>query len=99
MLVLSGTNLEEDAIKQGIRQIKRWIYASKQDKNPGIALLHANYSVGNIDMFLQMYHPTVIMKYTKDDIFELYREATTLQDDAQKRVLELCPKAGTHEIF
>lgn len=99
MLVLSGITPEEDAIKQGIRQVKRWLYASKQDKNPGIALLHANYAVGNIDMFLQMYHPNTILKYTKDDIYELYREATKLQDEAQKRVLEVCPKAGTHEIF
>lgn len=80
-----------EAIKQAIRQIERWIFASKQDKHPGIALLHANYAVGDLDMLRQMYDDAVVFEITGKNPLKLLREATQLQDKAQREVMRYCP--------
>lgn len=54
-------------IKKGIRQIERWIIAARQDSNPGIKLLHANYAVGNLDMLRQMFSDNEIKEATSKD--------------------------------
>ncbi len=82
----------DEAIKQAIRQIERWIFAAKQDKHPGIALLHANYAVGDLDMLRQMYSDIEIANVSGRNALYLLREATALQDKAQKEVLSMCPR-------
>lgn len=77
-------------IEQAIRQIERWIYASKQDTHPGIAMLHANYAVGDIDMLRQMFSDDEIKKFTGKDALNLLREATKLQDQAQAKLMRYC---------
>ncbi len=80
------------SIKQGIRQIERWIVAAKQDLHPGIKLLHANYAVGNLDMLRQMYNSKVIKSTTGRDVDKLMRIAISLQDEAQRQLMVICPK-------
>lgn len=79
-------------ILQGMRQIERWLVAAKQDKHPGIKLLHANYAVGNLDMFRQMYTDEEIKQVTGKDSQKLMTIATQLQDEAQKELTKLCPR-------
>ncbi len=80
-------------ILQGMRQIERWMVAAKQDKHPGIKLLHANYAVANLDMIRQMYDDAEIYNQTGKDLRQLVIIATRLQDEAQKELYRVCPKA------
>jgi len=79
-------------IKQGVRQIKRWMIAAAQDAHPGIKMLHANYAVGNLDMLIQQYPFETIKKVTGEDLQALFRRATELQDEAQNALLAICPE-------
>jgi len=83
---------QNEAIKQAIRQIERWIFASKQDRHPGIALLHSNYAVGDLDMLRQMYDDKMVLEVTGKNPLKLLREATSLQDKAQREVMLYCPR-------
>ena len=81
------------SVKQGIRQIERWLIAATQDIHPGIKLLHANYAVGNIDMIRQQFPDTTIKAITGKDPVELHTKASGLQDAAQRELALLCPSA------
>jgi len=80
------------AIIQGMRQIERWMVAAKQDKHPGIKLLHANYAVGNLDMIRQMYSDEEVKQQTGKDLSKLTTIATQLQDEAQNELATMCPQ-------
>ena len=79
-------------IRQGIRQVERWLIAAKQDSHPAIKLLHANYAVGNLDMIRQMYSDEEIKLKTGKDASNLMVIATRLQDEAQKELARICPQ-------
>lgn len=79
-------------ILQGMRQIERWMIASKQDQHPGIKLLHANYAVANLDMLRQMYDDDEIKARTGKDPQRLMIIATQLQDEAQNELARICPQ-------
>lgn len=81
-----------DAIKMAVRQIKRWIFAAKQDRHPGIAFLHASYAVGDLDMLRQVVSDNVVIDVTRINPFELHKEATQLQDEAQDKMESMCPR-------
>ena len=87
-------SISPDSIKKGVRQIERWMLAVKQDRNPGIALLHANYAVGNLDMLRQMVSDNEVIKVTGKNPLQLMARATRLQDIAQKKVIDLCNMNG-----
>lgn len=78
-------------ITQAIRQIERWLIATKQDRHPAIKMLHANYAVGDLDMLRQMYTDQEIMAVTGKDSLALLRIATHAQDQAQQELARLCP--------
>lgn len=78
-------------ISQAIRQIERWLIATKQDRHPAIKMLHANYAVGDLDMLRQMYSDQDIMTATGKDSLALLRAATQAQDHAQLELARLCP--------
>lgn len=75
-----------DAMKIAIRQTTRWLYAAKQDKSPLVAMLHANYAVGNIDLMRQMWTDAEIAAGTGYDIHALVKDAQQVQDAAQRRL-------------
>lgn len=77
-------------ININIRQITRWLIASKQDSNPAVAMLHANYAVADIDMLRQQFSDDVVKKYSGLDVLKLHNEATALQDKAQKELRKKC---------
>jgi len=81
-----------EQIVTGIRQTKRWLIASAQDQHPAIAMLHANYAVGNIDLLKQMWTEKEITAATGEHIDQLMKEATAAQDRAQRRLQEACPE-------
>lgn len=76
-----------EAVRVAVRQIERWIYASQQDTNPGIAMLHADYAVGDLDMLRQMVSDSEVIQITGRSPRDLLLKATTLQDKAQQQLL------------
>jgi ketosteroid isomerase-like protein len=78
-------------IRQAVRQIERWMYAATQDRHPGIAMLHANYAVGDIDMLRQMYPDDLVWEVSGRHPIELLRQATAAQDRATRDLARLCP--------
>lgn len=84
-------HVSAQSIRIAIRQIKRWSFASIQDKNPGIALLHANYAVGDLSMLREMVNDNKIKKATGIDPFKLHLQTINLQDKAQTKLLKKCP--------
>lgn len=80
-------------IRQGIRQVERWLTAARQDEHPGIKLLHANYAAGNLDMIRQMYSDKEIIEVSGKDPQYLMTVATKLQDEAQNELARICPQA------
>lgn len=79
-----------DPLAQGIRQIKRWILAARQDQDPAVKWLHASYAVGNIDLVRQMYSDEDMKLKTGEDIQYLMLQATSLQDQAQLALVARC---------
>lgn len=82
-----------DPIKLAIRQTTRWLVASRQDAHPGIAMLHANYAVGNIDLLRQLWTDKEIA-VEGIDINVLAQEAQALQDRAQRQLMAQCEAFG-----
>lgn len=84
--MFEGTTDNKEAIALAIRQTKRWIKAAQQDKDPIVALLHANYSVGVISNLRDMFGDIKIKKTTNNDAFKIHQEAVRLQDWTQQQV-------------
>ena len=78
-------------IQVGMRGAQRWTYAARQDLDPGIKALHANYAVAIIDGLRQMYSDSLIRKVTGEDAKALLNQATSLQDEAMKEIGHICP--------
>lgn len=74
-----------------LRQVTRWILAAKQDQDPAVQLLHANYAVGNLDLIRQLFTDEHVERETGHNPLTLHREAIALQDQAQQRLQVLCP--------
>lgn len=74
-----------DSIKIALRQIERWMYAAAVDTNAAIALLHANYAVGDLDLLRQMVSDDIVIRETGKNPQVLLAQAIKLQDSAQKR--------------
>ncbi len=67
-----------DGMQKAIRQTKRWLFAAKQDANPYVAMLHANYAVGNIDLMRQLWSDYELATYGQINVHELLRDATQI---------------------
>lgn len=74
-----------------IRQTARWAVASQQDKNPLIAVLHANYAVGFLSALKQITTDTEIERVTGLDILKFERMIYSIQDSANRKATAECP--------
>ncbi len=86
-------------IKTLIRGCSRWAIASKQDKSPLIALLHANYASGYLWAIKDVFTNEDIYKWTGVNIIDYQDKITSIQDDATKRVSEICPTFAKEILF
>lgn len=80
----------EEIIRRAVRQVERWLFAARQDRHPGVALLHANYAVGDLDLLRQLYEDADVRRVTGRDPPVLLAEASRLQDEAQANLNRLC---------
>lgn len=79
-------------IKTLVRQASRWSTAASQDENPMIALLHANYGAGYLWALKDIATDTEIEKAMKIDIIKFRDEIVRIQDEANMKVIKLCPQ-------
>ena len=82
---------KEKSIKTFIRQAARWSSAAKQDKNPIIAVLHANYGAGYLWALKDIATDNEIEKIGGIEIFKFRDEIVAIQDKANKELVRKCP--------
>lgn len=73
-------------MKTALRQTTRWLFAAKQDANPFVAMLHANYAVGNIDLIRQLWSDAEVVAATGHDITALAKDAAQMQDVVKRQL-------------
>lgn len=71
-------------IRLQVRQVRRWLAAARQDRDPGIRFLHATYGVGNLDILRQVASDEAIARASGEDPGALHRTLIALQDEAQR---------------
>lgn len=76
--------ISPEGINIAIRQVKRWLYAAEQDKDPYVQLLHSTYAIGDIDLLREITSDMEIIKAANIDILSLRTKAIKLQDTAQQ---------------
>ena len=82
-----------------IRQAARWSTAARQDQNPMIALLHANYGAGYLWAAKDIATENQIEKATNIDIVKFTSEIVKTQDTATKNMIRVCPEFGPDPTY
>lgn len=72
-----------------VRQIARWSIAAKQDINPFIATLHANYAAGYLWALKDLVSEGEIDKITNYRALE--KRVTQIQTDTTTKLTRACP--------
>lgn len=75
-----------------VRQAARWATAARQDDNAMIAVLHANYGAGYLWALKDIATNAEIEEASGIDMKRFTYEVVKTQDDATKKMAELCPK-------
>lgn len=95
LLFFYSTNASTDKtniIKTLVRQAARWSIAAKQDTSVMIAVLHANYGAGYLWALQDIATDSEITQATDIDVLKFKNDITSIQDEATRRMAELCPK-------
>ena len=82
-----------------MKQSARWSLASKQDKNPLISNLHANYGAGYLWAMKDIATSDQIQKITGIDIIKFEEEIKRAQDISVKKAIHSCPQYTTQNGF
>jgi hypothetical protein len=101
LIIQKETNqMDLDGIIQTLtRQAARWSTAAKQDKNPMVAVLHANYGAGYLWALKDIATSEQIKNAAGIDILVFEKEITTVQDAATKKMIEVCPEFGPEKDY
>ena len=78
-------------ISRIMRGSARWALASKQDKSPLVAVLHANYGCAYLWALKDVFNDYEIKSATGIDVIEFQNKITDIQDNATKHMTKLCP--------
>ena len=73
-----------------LRQAARWVTAAKQDQNPLIRLLHANYGVATVIALREIASDQEVVSLTGVDPREVGVEAVRVQDRAVQLLAPQC---------
>jgi hypothetical protein len=82
-----------------VRQAARWATAAKQDKNPMIAVLHANYGAGYLWALQDIATSSEIEQFTGIDWKKFRSGILGAQDEATRRMAKLCPKFAPKKSY
>lgn len=78
-------------ISRIMRGSARWALASKQDKSPLVAVLHANYGCAYLWALKDVFNDYEIKLATGINVLEFQNKITDIQDKATKNMVKLCP--------
>ena len=84
-------NYKSHIISRIMRGSARWSLASKQDKSPLVAVLHANYGCAYLWALKDVFNDYEIKSATGIDVIKFQNKITDIQDTATKRMVTLCP--------
>jgi hypothetical protein len=93
--VLKNKIIEEyrsHIISRIMRGSARWSLASKQDKSPLVAILHANYGCAYLWALKDVFNDYEIKSATGIDVIKFQNKITNIQDSVTKNVVKLCPE-------
>ena len=79
---------KNEIVKTLLRQSARWSVAAKQDTNPIIAVLHANYGAAYLWALLDIIKTSDIKGV---DMIRFKKDITDIQDSATQNMIKLCP--------
>ena len=91
----------EKQLKSILEQASRWHVTSKQDSNPLISLIHADYAVANANLLRSLAPEEDIQKLTGTNITEFLYLLEEDQKKAVQSVADQCPSVkpeGTYAI-
>jgi hypothetical protein len=88
----TGTLDKKTTIKKLVRQASRYLFSSKQDSEPMISILHANYGWGYLMALDDLFTSDEILKASGVSISFLRSQAEKIQEDAVKRSIVKCPQ-------
>jgi len=75
-----------------IRQSARWATAAKQDQNPLIATLHANYAAGYLWALTDIATEKEIESIGGINLTKFKKEVLEVQDFTTRKLSEACPQ-------
>lgn len=81
---------KERIIKTLTRQAARWSTAAKQDTNPLISVLHANYGAGYLWALKDIFTDIDIENSMNIDILRFRDEIVSVQDTANLNLINSC---------
>ena len=90
---------QDGSIRVLVRQASRWSTAARQDQNPLIALLHANYGAAYLWALKDIATDKDIERVTGIDVIRFAKEITEEQDRANKKIIRLCPQIAPERTY
>ncbi len=82
----------DSIIQTLVRQSARWSLAAKQDKNPLIAVLHANYGAGYLWALKDIANDEQIKTATGVNMSDFTKKIVAIQDSVTKKLAKMCPE-------
>lgn len=79
-------------IKTLLRQVARWAVAAEGDRDPMIAVLHANYAAGYLWALNDIATTEEIESATGINYLQFRDKITKVQDNATFKVVQACPE-------
>lgn len=78
-----------------LKQTARWTLAAEQDKNPLIAVLHANYAAGYLYALRDIMSDKDVENVTNVSMMKVQQRVQQVQQDVTMRALRYCPNFST----
>jgi hypothetical protein len=82
-----------------VRQAARWSTAAKQDQNPIISVLHANYGAGYLWALNDISDKNTIEKETGINYNVFRDKITEIQDKSVKKLIQNCPNLKKNDYL
>ena len=89
----------DEIIKKLSRQAARWSTAAKQDLNPLIAVLHANYGAGYLWALKDIATTQQIQTATNIDVKKFTKEIVQIQDETTLKMIKVCPEYAPERTY
>lgn len=88
---LLGNEYVVKVIKSLLRQSARWTIAARQDENPLIAVLHANYGAAYLWALKDNFTTDMIEEASGIDIKRFKKDIVETQDNVTRKMSAQCP--------